>query len=180
MAVKRTERPIGCDKMTNRTQTLDREVLMQYVKDMDLGLPLIVDVPLQLKSYNKTQGLHWSRNHKRKKAEVLSVWAALSTQPRKVPLPCHVVITRISPRPLDPDNFIAAAKTVVDTIADWLIPGLPPGKADSDPRITWQYLQRKGQPKEHAVCIEFHWIQNAERDMTIPKNEDSTWMPPPT
>ncbi len=45
-----------------------------------------------------------------------------------------------------------AFKYVADAIADQLIPGLRPGMADDDPRITWEYAQEKA--KKLGVRIE--------------------------
>ena len=62
----------------------------------------------------------------------------------KPTLPCLVTITRISPRSYDHDNFVASAKGLRDILSDLVIPGLAPGQADADPRITWHYKQEKG------------------------------------
>lgn len=70
-------------------------------------------------------------------------------------LPCKVTLTRIAPRLLDTgDNLPMAFKKSRDVIADMLIPGLQPGRADDDPRIEWSYDQKKGAPKEYAIVIE--------------------------
>jgi len=73
----------------------------------------------------------------------------------KPALPVKVTMTRISPREYDDDNLTSSMKEIRDKVADWLIPGLAPGRADSDERITWVYEQRKGQPKEIALEITF-------------------------
>jgi hypothetical protein len=79
------------------------------------------------------------------------------------PLPCTITLTRVSPGKLDThDGLGMAFKAIVDGIADVLV-----GKAvtitrngrkvtvvrgdDSDPRLTWQYRQERG---EYAIKAE--------------------------
>ncbi len=69
-------------------------------------------------------------------------------------LPVSITICRISPRTLDFDNLVYSLKWVRDALAESLIEGLAPGRADEDDRITWVYTQEKGNPKEYAVRIE--------------------------
>lgn len=70
-------------------------------------------------------------------------------------LPCHVKMIRIAPRFLDKDeNLPMAFKYLKDAIADYFIPGLQPGRADDDDRITWEYGQEKGKVRQYAVKIQ--------------------------
>jgi len=100
---------------------------------------------------------HWRIKNKRKKTinqYLNKAFNQLSYQPR-FPIPCKVTLTRISPRKLDYDNNVFNFKGVRDHIADFLIPGHKPGRADSENNldIEWIYLQRKGLPKEYAIEI---------------------------
>jgi hypothetical protein len=61
---------------------------------------------------------------------------------------CTVTLTRIAPRELDGDNLQGGFKSTRDGVADWL------GMDDNDRRITWQYAQEKGAPKQYACRIE--------------------------
>lgn len=63
-------------------------------------------------------------------------------------LPCVVTITRIAPRELDDVNLAGGCKSLRDGVADWL------GVDDRDPRVSWRYAQRKGEPKEYAAQID--------------------------
>lgn len=65
-------------------------------------------------------------------------------------LPAVATLTRIAPsNGLDPhDGLPPALKGCVDGVADWL--GLT---NDRDPRVTWQYGQRRGRKGEYAVEI---------------------------
>lgn len=71
----------------------------------------------------------------------------------KMPLPCVIRLTRVSPRELDYDNLLHAFKPVRDTISQFLIPEKKRGHGDSDKRIKWEYAQRKGPPKTNAFEI---------------------------
>lgn len=62
-------------------------------------------------------------------------------------LPCAITLTRIAPREFDSDNLRSAFKAVRDGIADVF------GVKDNDPRIDWQYAQRKGAPKQYAAEV---------------------------
>jgi len=61
----------------------------------------------------------------------------------------HVItLTRIAPRPLDTDNLARSFKAIRDGIADTL------EIDDGSKRLTWNYGQEKGPPKQYAVRIE--------------------------
>lgn len=96
---------------------------------------------------------HWTKKMKRKK-KLQNLLLAYLPDLRKCHLPCKVILTRVSPRELDDDNLRGAFKSCRDYIADKLIPGKAAGRADDDERITWEYRQEKGKPKEYAIVIE--------------------------
>jgi len=59
-----------------------------------------------------------------------------------------ITLTRIAPRQLDAhDGLRSALKPVVDGVADFF------GCKDNDPRLQWQYEQRRGGVREYAVEI---------------------------
>jgi hypothetical protein len=61
-----------------------------------------------------------------------------------------ITLTRISPRRFDDEEgWNAAAKPIRDGAADFL------GVKDNDARCTWNYNQKKGRVREHAVEITF-------------------------
>ncbi len=96
---------------------------------------------------------HWavkSRRHKRQK-QIVNL--ALNNRLSEVTLPCHIKITRYSMGTLDFDNMCASQKWVVDAICEMLIPGLAPGRADGDKRITVSYEQEKKNKKGIRVEI---------------------------
>jgi hypothetical protein len=69
-------------------------------------------------------------------------------------LPVVIILTRISSRKLDDDNLPTAFKWIRDSIADYIIPGLKPGRADDNKGLTFVYRQEKGKPKEQAIRIQ--------------------------
>lgn len=109
-------------------------------------------VPIRIESEaNKKE--HWSKTSGRHKRHRLAIrYIMLHT---KMEPPCEVILTRIAPRMLDEeDNLPASLKHSKDVVADILIKGLAPGRADGDKRITWKLKQEKGKPKEYALKIE--------------------------
>jgi hypothetical protein len=99
---------------------------------------------------------HWTKKHKRRKTQHDLMTLYFNQLDLKPSLPCLIKLIRIAPRPFDEDNLLLAFKFFRDMLANLLIPGLPMGKADGDPRITWSYSQEKGLPKTYAVRIEIY------------------------
>jgi hypothetical protein len=96
---------------------------------------------------------HWSKKSKRHENLRKIVTLAFLGRRRHITLPCQVTLTRVAPNALDFDNLVGAFKSMRDYVADQIIPGLAMGRADGDPRITWQYTQEKGLPKQYACKI---------------------------
>lgn len=97
---------------------------------------------------------HWHvkarRHHDQKKLIGLILNAHIN--PKR--LPCHIKLCRIAQRKLDYDNLVSSQKYVLDAICELLIPGLAPGRADGDPRITVSYEQETRKGPLYAVRIE--------------------------
>jgi len=96
----------------------------------------------------------WRKRHKRHKDQKELVWSYLINEIKQIPLPCHVLLEREG-RMLDDDNLPPSMKYIRDQIADMLVPGLAPGRADNDPRITWHYRQRQVKAKDCGVTVIF-------------------------
>ncbi len=69
--------------------------------------------------------------------------------------PIDICMTRVAPKRFDEDNFIFSCKALRDCIADHLLPGLAPGRADGDEKLKFVYDQRKGSPGEYALEVKF-------------------------
>jgi len=116
---------------------------------------ILLKIPLPknlLSEGNKND--HWSKKHKRNKRRAQWLCAYWKIDENALNLPCVVKFTRIAPYALDEDNMGTSMKYFRDWIADKIIPGLAPGRADGDKRITWHYAQEKGAVKEYALKIE--------------------------
>jgi len=100
---------------------------------------------------------HWRARHKRNNQQSNAVVQSIKIHEKALSLPCTVTLTRVGPRALDYDNMVYSLKKTRDTIASILIPGLKPGRADGDKRITWIYKQAKGAPKEYALLIDIEF-----------------------
>lgn len=98
---------------------------------------------------------HWTVKHKRHKLQKRWIKTAFLKERPQITLPARVVLTRLAPNELDfHDNLPMSLKYIVDSIAEQLTGDFVPGRADSDKRITWEYKQQKGKPKQYSVNIE--------------------------
>jgi len=96
---------------------------------------------------------HWSKRYALNKKLSAQVRAQCNDI-KKIELPCTIILTRESPKLMDYDNYVFACKHLVDVIADMIIPGLAPGRADGDKRLKFQYEQVKRKGKQYFVCID--------------------------
>src|SRR4029077_6224988 len=87
---------------------------------------------------------HWTIKRKRRILHDSIIRKYWFWKKPKIELPCIIILSRVAARKLDDDNLQTALKSIRDTIADLILPGLPPGRADGDPRIKWEYAQIKG------------------------------------
>lgn len=118
-------------------------------------LALTVEVPVKLISEANTSD-HWTVHMRRKHNVQKQLQLALNAKlgHRSLTTPAKVVLTRIGKK-LDDDNLLGAFKSVRDKIADAIIPGKRPGRADDSPLIEWEYKQepRKGRLEGFIVEI---------------------------
>lgn len=94
---------------------------------------------------------HWTARRRRHSIQKLALITRIRQKKPDITFPCTITFTRISPRALDDDNLPTAFKAIRDALADYIFPGLPPGRADGDKRLSWQYKQEKG---PHSYRIE--------------------------
>lgn len=97
---------------------------------------LCVRVPILPPSPNAIRREHWSRGHRRVKAERRAVELMLARH-RRPRLPVVVTLSRCSSGTLDDDNAVGAMKAVRDAVAAWL------RVDDRDTRVTWRVEQVK-------------------------------------
>jgi len=116
-----------------------------------------INVPIRLETVNIKK--HWAMLMRKNRVNAMIVRAFLKQNASVDILPCKATMVRIAPRFLDTDNLYASFKGIRDTVADWLIPGLAPGRADGSKDIEWAYEQRKAGVKEYAVEIRIEKIE---------------------
>jgi len=97
---------------------------------------------------------HWRVRHSRTSSQKEQIRAALNKHGPEKFFPCHIHMRRLSPGTMDDDNLPGSMKYIRDAIADYIIPGQLPGRADGDPRLSWSYSQQKTSNK--GVCITFY------------------------
>jgi hypothetical protein len=97
---------------------------------------------------------HWAKKNSRKHAIRSAIklrWLLIGSV--EIELPCLIRLTRIAPRSLDYDNLVYSMRNVTNIVAELILPGLAPGRADGDTRLKFEYLQRKVS-KTYAVEVE--------------------------
>ncbi len=112
---------------------------------------------LPIKTISETNAReHWTKRHRRRALQRSTTTLVTRQVLSKVSLPVVVRLERVSPGILDDDNLRGALKACRDGIADAL------GVNDGDPRITWEYAQRRGKRGEYAVNLTVRtWAETA-------------------
>ena len=122
-------------------------------------------VPIRVVSESNRKG-HGILAYKRAQEQRAGLKIAFNQIVIRPAVPCRIRLVRLY-RPQDhsidkDDNLPASFKAIKDWIADYLIPGKPPGIADGSPLLAWDYDQ---ETKPHVgVRIEIRSI-----DLTKPK-----------
>lgn len=107
-------------------------------------------------------GEHWTISSKRHRSQkrFIKLWG-LENNINPSLLPCVVKLTRLAPgNGLDVDeNLPMSVKYCKDYIADLLIPGLAPGRADGSRAIKWLYDQERH--PIYALRIEIYPLEDS-------------------
>ncbi len=115
-------------------------------------MSVLIDWILPIKLVSPNIQEHWTKKYKRNKQQEWIIKTCWLTHETNVQLPCIVTLTRLAPREFDYDNMVPAFKHVKDSIADLIIPGLAPGRADGSKQIEWRYEQEKA--KKQGIRIQ--------------------------
>ncbi len=110
---------------------------------------MTVTIPLRTVSESNARD-HWAAKARRTRAARVAVGLVIRANVHSwaVVPPYRVLLTRVAPsQGLDDDNLRGALKACRDGVADAL------GLADNDPRIVWDYAQRRGTKGQWAVEI---------------------------
>lgn len=113
----------------------------------------VFQIPIRTVSEsNSTE--HWVKKANRHKIQKWMVVKVFRDNKFAFKLPVEITLIRIAPRTLDKeDNLPMSLKWVKDAIADQLIPGKAPGRADDSKEITWKYDQKKGRVRQNLVEV---------------------------
>lgn len=106
------------------------------------------ELPMKIQSEMNKMG-HWAHAYQRKKKQ--QRWVKYIMPDIKFEGPYVVTLERFASRFFDDDNLRAAFKYVRDAVADKLIPGLAPGRADD--KIEWKYKQVKVKRDEAKIKV---------------------------
>lgn len=157
MAIARNATHIMRERRENsRKAAMNEEDDLGYNNKHGMQLHFQHEFPICIVSPNIQQ--HWTKQRKRNKTHqgfISAVFNSLQVS-KRILMPCHILLIRKSSRKFDEDNLVAAFKWVKDAIANHFIPGLQPGRADGDKRLTWEYAQEYRHSKEGRaiqVCI---------------------------
>lgn len=110
-------------------------------------------LPVTLPSPNKRE--HWGTRNARNKLIREYLGLLWDNTPQKPTLPIHIDLIRKASKKMDYDNLVASLKGTRDAVADLLLPGLNPGQADGDSRLTWHYSEQKGS-RHGEIIISFY------------------------
>ena len=123
------------------------------------------EIPLKTVS-EANSSEHWTVSSKRHRQQQFFVRALFHGLDKEIPMPCKIKLTRLNSRGLDDDNLVSAFKFLRDEISECIFPEKRKhymkkgkaisikGRADSDPRIKWEYAQEKSQRMGIRIEIE--------------------------
>ncbi len=121
-----------------------------------------VEIPIRTVSEANVME-HWTKKHARKKQQRKAITLFMNPHLEDIKYTlafgiCHIILTRIAPRALDEgDNLPSSFKHIRDVVAELVTGNKIPGQADSDHRLTWEYKQEKGKPKQYGIRITFEF-----------------------
>lgn len=110
---------------------------------------LVVTLAIRTRSETNMREVWQARHRRRKQQRTMTRWVLTGAiLAEGVAAPCVVTLTRLAPSSgLDDDNLRGAFKAIRDGVADAL------GVTDRDPRVTWQYDQRRSKPRQWGVEV---------------------------
>lgn len=118
-------------------------------------MTIFFDIPFRLPSEANISD-HWTKKHKRKQQQKAVIHGFCYWKLKNAKLPLTIELTRCGPKQLDYDNLVIAFKTIRDTLADIIIPGLRPGRADDNPDLHFKYAQEVSKKYAIRITVESH------------------------
>lgn len=115
---------------------------------------ITIEIPMHLPSMANLNW-HWRRKYNIKKnhKNLVHLYLTPYSHDLRNQKYYHVHIVRSSIRALDEDNLVAACKHLVDAIADFIKPGLAPGRADGLECFSFSYAQEKSKISHVKIII---------------------------
>lgn len=118
-----------------------------------MGKTTIFQIPLKIQSEANCSE-HWVKKKKRHDTQKWVVKKVWLDNGFNFNLPIEITLIRVSPRCLDQeDNLPMSFKWIKDSIADCIIPGKAPGRADDCKQITWKFDQKRGKVRENYIEV---------------------------
>lgn len=137
------------------------ELRIVEVPDLEAEDPIVLYIPMRAVNVSNARESWAARATRvaRERRNVALTWMAVVAPNLRIRterlLPCEVTLTRVAPREIDAhDALPISMKAVVDEVSVCL--GLA---SDRDPRVRWQYTQRRGRPHEYGVEIGIRRLQ---------------------
>lgn len=118
-----------------------------------------VTVPIKAWSTSNLRE-HWGARARRSQSQRKATALVSKSLVHQVATVLVVTLTRVAPRALDDDNLRGALKAVRDAVASVL------RVDDRSPLVRWEYAQRRGEPHEYAVEIDFSSAKAVELEVT--------------
>lgn len=115
-----------------------------------------ISVPMKVISEANSRDF-WAKSHMRKKAQKGVIGLLLPSYGIEKRFPVEITMIRKGKKLLDDDNLQSAFKYIRDAIADYFIPNLRPGMADSRPGFTWKYDQEISD--HYGFTVIFQWAE---------------------
>ncbi len=127
-----------------------------------MKIEFIIPMTRDLMKEANRPGEHWSKRKKRHDIQKFLIRSQMNHYLfEEIPRPCIVTMTRIAPRMMDEEeNLRYAFKWIKDQLASCIVDEhkqFMTGHCDNDPRISWEYRQKKGRVKEYAIKIEIEY-----------------------
>lgn len=115
---------------------------------------IFISLPVETISELNDRG-HWTKRrrlHLRQKFWVEEAFKFIASMVDPISkIPIKITLVRVSPGVLDGDNLVASFKYVRDAVAAAIMRDDCPGRADSSPLITWDYMQLKS--KQYGINV---------------------------
>jgi|SRR6267143_3119101 len=126
---------------------------MKLIRQLEFSAPIKV-----ISEANRPGREHWSKKRNRELSQQTEITVELHNAlvNKRIELPCVVILTRVGPKKLDPDNLANSFKAVQDAIAKKL--GVDDGDEE---KIDWVYDQTPIGKRQYSVKVRIQSVGGA-------------------